>query len=61
MDPKKEMYRKRGAILAGNLTRRQFDAYYCDSREEALQKRWSWCRTALLLAGAEPCQPNRLG
>ena len=38
MDPKKEMYRKRGAILAGNLTRRQFDAYYCDSREEALQK-----------------------
>lgn len=38
MDPKKEMYRKRGAILAGNLTRRHFDAYYCDSREEALQK-----------------------
>ena len=38
MDPKKEMYRKRGAILAGNLTRRQFDAHYCDSREEALQK-----------------------
>ena len=38
MDPKKEMYRKRGAILAGNLTRRHFDAYYCESREEALQK-----------------------
>lgn len=38
MDPKKEMYRKRGAILAGNLARRQFDAHYCDSREEALQK-----------------------
>lgn len=38
MDPKKEMYRKRGAVLVKNLTRRHFDAYYCDSSEEALQK-----------------------
>ena len=55
MDPKKEMYRKRGAILAGNLL------IIVTAGRRRCKKRWSWCRTALLLAGAEPCLPNRLG
>ena len=38
MDPKKEMYRKRGAVLVQNLQKRHFEAYYCDDRASALQK-----------------------
>ena len=34
----KKYYRKRGAILVKNLQNRHFEAYYCDNREEALQK-----------------------
>lgn len=34
----KQYYRKRGAILVRNLLSRHFDAYYCDTKEEALQK-----------------------
>lgn len=30
--------RKRAQILLGNLKKRHFEAYYCDSREEALEK-----------------------
>lgn len=37
-DPKKLYYRKRGELLVKNLKNRHFDAYYCDSREEALAK-----------------------
>ena len=36
-DPKKEYYRKRGALLVRNLKRRHFEACYCDTKEEALQ------------------------
>lgn len=31
-------YQKRGQILVKNLQARHFDAYYCDTREEALAK-----------------------
>ena len=31
-------YQKRGEILVKNLRSRHFDAWYCDTREEALQK-----------------------
>ena len=34
----KKYYQKRGAILVKNLQNRHFEAYYCDNREEALQK-----------------------
>ena len=34
----KACYRKRGEILVKNLTKRHFDAYYCDSAAEALSK-----------------------
>jgi L-lactate utilization protein LutB len=31
-------YRKRGQLLVKNLQSRHFDAYYCETREEALEK-----------------------
>lgn len=37
-EAKKLYYRKRGQILVKNLQSRHFDAYYCDSKEEALNK-----------------------
>lgn len=38
MDPRLEMYKKRGAVLVKNLQKRHFDAYYCDNRASALEK-----------------------
>ena len=37
-DPRKLYYEKRGQLLVKNLQSRHFEAYYCDSREEALKK-----------------------
>ena len=34
----KKYYEKRGQILVKNLRKRHFDAYYCATREEALEK-----------------------
>lgn len=34
----KQFYNKRGQILVKNLKARHFDAYYCETREEALKK-----------------------
>lgn len=34
----KKYYNKRGQILVKNLQARHFDAYYCDTKEEALKK-----------------------
>ncbi len=34
----KKCYQKRGAILVKNLISRHFDAYYCDTCQEALEK-----------------------
>ncbi len=36
--PKALYYHKRGEILVKNLKNRHFDAYYCESKEEALAK-----------------------
>lgn len=38
MDPKKLYYEKRAQLLVKNLHSRHFDAWYCSTREEALQK-----------------------
>ena len=38
MDPKKEMYAKRGAQLVKNLQKRHFEAFYCDDKTAALEK-----------------------
>ena len=38
MEPKKEMYKKRGQVLVQNLKKRHFEAYYCDDRTAALEK-----------------------
>lgn len=38
MDPKTTFYAIRGNRLVENLKKRHFDAYYCESRTEALQK-----------------------
>ena len=38
MDPKKEMYSKRGSVLVKNLQKRHFQAFYCEDRASALQK-----------------------
>lgn len=35
---KKKMYDKSGSVVAENLKKRRFDAYYCSSREEAAAK-----------------------
>lgn len=37
-DMHKSSYAKRGQILVKNLKSRHFDAYYCDTREDALEK-----------------------
>lgn len=36
--PKQLYYEKRGKILVKNLQSRHFEAYYCESKEEALKK-----------------------
>ena len=36
--PKEICYEKRGAVLVKNLKSRHFDAYYCATKEEALQQ-----------------------
>ncbi len=38
MTPKELYYNKRGAILVSNLKSRHFDAYYCQTRQAALEK-----------------------
>ena len=38
MDPKKQMYEKRGQVLVQNLRKRHFEAYYCEDRAAALEK-----------------------
>ena len=40
MNPKQEYYAKRGAQLVKNLRRRQFEAYYTQTRQEAT---WLTC------------------
>ena len=37
-DPRQMYYNKRGEILVKNLKNRHFDAYYCESKEDALAK-----------------------
>ena len=37
-DPRQLYYNKRGEILVKNLKSRHFDAYYCESKEDALAK-----------------------
>ena len=37
-EPTKLYYNKRGQILVKNLKARHFDAYYCESKEDALKK-----------------------
>lgn len=37
-DPRQKYYNKRGALLVKNLRSRHFDAYYCETREQALEK-----------------------
>lgn len=41
-DPKALYYEKRGNILVKNLQSRHFDACYCATKEEALQKALQW-------------------
>ena len=36
--PMQQYFRKRGEILVKNLKARHFDAWYCDTKEEALEK-----------------------
>lgn len=37
-DPKQKYYNKRGALLVKNLHSRHFEAYYCETGEQALEK-----------------------
>lgn len=47
LTPKQQYFEKRGQILVQNLRNRHFDAYYCSTKEEALEKALS-----LIPAGA---------
>ena len=38
MDPKQKFYNKRGELLVKNLRSRHNEAYYCETKEEALAK-----------------------
>ena len=38
MDPKQNYYDKRGEVLVKNLKSRKFEAWYCATRDEALEK-----------------------
>ena len=38
LEPMKKFYSKRGEVLVKNLRNRHFDAYYCENREEAMEK-----------------------
>lgn len=38
MDPKQKYYDKRGQLLIKNLRSRHFEAYYCETKEQALTK-----------------------
>ena len=40
--PKELYYEKRGQILVKNLKSRHFDAVYCATKEEALEKALQW-------------------
>lgn len=37
-DPKQKYYEKRGALLVKNLRSRHYEAYYCETKEQALEK-----------------------
>ena len=38
MDPKQKFYNKRGELLVKNLRSRHYEAYYCETKEQALTK-----------------------
>ena len=38
MDPKQKFYNKRGELLVKNLRSRHYEAYYCETKEQALKK-----------------------
>lgn len=38
MDPKQKYYNKRGELLVKNLRSRHYEAYYCETKEQALEK-----------------------
>lgn len=38
IEPIKKFYDKRGALLVKNLQSRHYEAYYCETREQALEK-----------------------
>lgn len=40
--PKQLYYEKRAQVLIKNLQKRHFDAYYCDTKQEALEMALSW-------------------
>lgn len=42
MNPKKMMYAKQAEVLVKNLQNRHFEACYCETSEEALEKALSW-------------------
>ena len=37
-DPKQKFYNKRGELLVKNLRSRHYEAYYCETKEQALEK-----------------------
>ena len=44
---KKKYYAKRGAVLVNQLKSRHFDAYYCETKEDALRQARDLCYFSL--------------
>ena len=42
LEPTKQYYEKRAKILVQNLKNRQFEAAYCENREDALKQALEW-------------------
>ncbi len=60
-DEKKLYYEKRGRILVKNLQSRHFDAYYCDNRDEALEKALSLIQPGAVISWGGATSAQQIG
>lgn len=60
-DPKQTYYDKRGMRLVANLQKRHFDACYCKTKEEALEKALSWIPSGALVGWGGAMSAQQIG
>lgn len=61
MNPKQNYYDKRGEVLVKNLKSRNFDAYYCATRDEALEKAISLIPTGSIVGWGGAASAQDIG